>query len=51
MLAHIAGLPLEEVVTAAVAGGVMGIAGLRQLARKRYEALRRALVPGARRTH
>jgi hypothetical protein len=49
MLAHIAGLPLEELFTAAVAGGVLGVVSLRALARDRYEALRRSLPGGTRR--
>lgn len=49
MLAHIAGLPLEELLAAAIAGGVLGVVSLRTLVRDRYEAVRRALAGGSRR--
>ena len=49
MPAHIGGLPLEELFTAAVASGVLGVVSLRGLARDRYEALRRSLHGGTRR--
>lgn len=49
MPAHIAGLPVEELLSAAIAGGVLGVVSLRALVRDRYEALRRSLAGDTRR--
>ena len=47
MLAHIAGLPLEELFAAAVAGGALGIASLRDLVRRSAGRARHASAFGA----